>query len=124
MFKAKTLLLCFILFILLGIASSPAVSNAGSSCPWRGRWSGIVLYEHANFTGRTLILRYGYYASDLSRYGFNDVVSSVCVYGPYRFLVCEHANFQGRCSIFTGSDPYLGDNAVGNDRASSVIWAR
>ncbi len=35
-------------------------------------------------------------------------------------ILYEHANYQGRCSRFTGNDSYIGDNTIGNDAASSI----
>jgi hypothetical protein len=105
--------------VSFGTGNGRCPVNYGLTAP-----TGLYLYEHTNYYGRYIrILPYSG-ASDLSKswWAFNDIASSLCVVGPYRFQVCEHANFSGACSTFSYHDPDLRDNGVGNDRASSVIW--
>lgn len=39
---------------------------------------------------------------------------------PDQVQVCEHANYGEPCETFSGSDPDLRNNIIGNDRASSI----
>jgi len=99
---------------------SSRAATASFPCP---NSIGITLYEHINYTGRSI-----YFgpdtpiSSDLSRrwFNFNDMASSVCV-GRYTWRVCEHAGYGGRCETFrTPGDPDLRDNSIGNDTISSI----
>lgn len=49
----------------------------------------------------------------------NPGASTSCTDGE-GVILYEHSNYQGRCSRFTGDDSYIGDNAIGNDTASSI----
>jgi hypothetical protein len=117
----------------------PSLANTGlndrlsSARPYRSGWGGgrndsnrwapepmagqIVFYEHDNFQGRQLSLDND--AADFERVGFNDIASSIVVYG-HRWEACEHRNYGGRCVVLRpGRYPSLA--AVGlNDRLSSV----
>jgi uncharacterized protein YcfJ len=77
----------------------------------------IVFYEHVGFHGRDLGVSGE--IDNLTRYGFNDLASSVIVFEG-RWEVCEHADFNGRCMILRpGRYPDL--RAMGlNDQISSV----
>ncbi len=77
----------------------------------------VVLYEHENFQGRSLVIDHR--MGDLTRVGFNDMASSaVVVGGPWE--VCTDGHFQGRCSVLRpGRYPAL-DNMGLNDLISSV----
>jgi len=57
----------------------------------------ITLFENSNFRGNRVTLDRD--ASNLSNVGLNDRVSSVAVRSG-RWLLCEHANFGGRCAEF------------------------
>lgn len=104
----------------------------------------VVLYEHANFDGRSFTAdnqiddlrdqrgsrnhrnsrrddRHDNRRSNRndSRYGFNDLASSVIVFQD-RWEVCDAADYRGRCVVLRpGRYPSL--SAMGlNDRVSSV----
>lgn len=88
--------------------------------PLRGHYGAhdadATLYVHANGRGPSLGINRG--VKDLSRFGFNDNVSSLNIRSG-TWEVCEHANFQGRCEIIDGSMGKLNDLRL-NDNISSI----
>jgi hypothetical protein len=81
------------------------------------RFSGCILYEHANFGGHTFTVRGNY---NLSYIGgrWNDKVSSIAC-NPYcEVTVFEHRDFQGASRRFGANIQYVGDGW--NDRISSA----
>ncbi|WP_255208006.1 phosphatidylinositol-specific phospholipase C [Myxococcus sp. AM009] len=85
---------------------------------------GVYLHEHSGFEGNLVWL--GGSVGDLRGVGFNDVLSSVTVLGPYQATLCEHANLSGRC--FTTSQTVSDVNAMPggawHDKVSSVSMTR
>lgn len=83
-----------------------------------GGWGGgsrAILYEGANFSGRTFVID-NQVLANLDGTGFNDRVSSVRVEGGY-WVFCSDANFNGECQTFGPGDyAYLGPL---NNRISS-----
>lgn len=57
----------------------------------------VTLFENSNFHGNRVTLDRD--APNLNSVGFNDRASSVVVRSG-RWLLCEHANFGGRCAEF------------------------
>jgi len=80
----------------------------------------IVLYENGNFQGACKTFNVGDYANPRAMGFANDAASSLRVGGNVKAGLCEHDNYQGTCDWFTGDDPDLGNNAIGNDRVSSL----
>lgn len=77
----------------------------------------ITFYEHDGFGGRSFSADES--VLNFSRLGFNDRASSVAVMGG-RWLVCEHAAYQGRCVVLRrGRYPSLGSIGL-NDTLSSA----
>lgn len=58
----------------------------------------IEIYQHSNFRGRHTTV--GGAVNNLADHGYNDLVSSIRIYGG-TWEVCEHAYFRGRCVIIT-----------------------
>jgi len=75
-----------------------------------------VLYEDANFSGRQISVTEG--VRDLSRWGFNDRVSSVRLQGG-RWQACTDADFSGRCVVLYGNVKNMEPLGV-NDQISSI----
>ncbi len=87
---------------------------------------GVYLYEHTNYGGACQ--RFTTNVDNLTTTGFNDIASSIRLAGSFsggstRVTLCEHAGYGGACSQFTADDPDLRDDAVGNDRTTSVAIA-
>lgn len=80
-----------------------------------GRGPEIILYERDGYGGRSVRLRDP--IANLNNQSFNDAARSARTRG--RWVVCEHANFEGRCRTIEGD---LWDlNGVGlANRVSSV----
>jgi len=57
----------------------------------------VTLFENSNFHGNRVTLDRD--APNLNNVGFNDRASSIVVRSG-RWLLCEHANFGGRCAEF------------------------
>jgi uncharacterized protein YcfJ len=77
----------------------------------------VVFYEHDNYGGRTFTAR-GQVAN-FTRYGFNDLASSVVVLRD-RWEVCVGAQFRDGCIVLRpGRYPSLSSMGL-NDRISSV----
>jgi hypothetical protein len=88
--------------------------------PLRGHYGArdadATLYVHSNGRGASLGINRG--VRDLSRYRFNDNVSSLNIRSG-KWEVCEHANFRGRCEIIDASTGKLNGLRL-NDNISSI----
>jgi hypothetical protein len=77
-------------------------SGGGGSGGWgSGGWGGgpeIILYDRDGFGGRSVRYRDG--ISNLASQGFNDAARSLRTRG--RWIVCEDADFEGRCRTVEG----------------------
>ncbi len=80
------------------------------------RGASVTLYTDSYDRGASLGLNRG--VRDLSRYRFNDTVSSIQIRSG-KWEVCEHANFQGRCEIIDASIDRLNGLRL-NDSISSI----
>ncbi|MDC0721151.1 hypothetical protein [Nannocystis bainbridge] len=77
-----------------------------------------VVYEHANFGGRSLTLGVGRHdVAKIQELG-NDAVSSLKVGPGVRVILYEHAGFGGPARVYSGPVAQLSDF---NDRVSSVV---
>ena len=83
-----------------------------------------TIYEHSNYSGRTLQLQgvgdYDY--STLASYSFNDLTSSIKLESGYYLQAFADAGFKGASAIFTGSTSYVGNGF--NDKISSLRLVR
>lgn len=77
----------------------------------------VCLYEHSGFGGLSRCFRRGDTVNNLSSLGWNDVASSIRVYGGARAQVCEHAGGGGACYIVNTNTSDLG---AFNDQASYI----
>tara|TARA_R110001606_G_scaffold29527_4_gene91970 strand:+ start:1863 stop:3452 length:1590 start_codon:yes stop_codon:yes gene_type:complete len=88
--------------------------------PLRGHYGArdadATLYVDSNGRGASLGINRG--VRDLSRYRFNDNVSSLNIKSG-KWEVCEHANFKGRCEIIDASTGKLNGLRL-NDNISSI----
>jgi len=65
----------------------------------------IVLYEHANFSGRSVVVSGP--VGNLTRNNFNDRTSSLRVSSGI-WELCVHDNFRGECITYNGDEANLG----------------
>jgi hypothetical protein len=79
----------------------PGPGGPGPGGGW-GHGARAMLYEHANFGGRTFVLN-NEVASNFANSGFNDRASSLRIEGGY-WMFCSDANFQGECLTFGPGD--------------------
>ncbi|WP_300424233.1 beta/gamma crystallin-related protein [uncultured Hyphomonas sp.] len=88
--------------------------------PLRGHYGArngaVTLYTDSYERGASLGLNKG--VSDLSRYRFNDNISSLQIRSG-KWEVCEHANYKGRCQIVDASADRLNGIRL-NDNISSI----
>jgi hypothetical protein len=82
---------------------------------------GITVYADREFRGRNATFRDA--VENLEGYDLNDRISSLEVAPGETWEVCEHANFQGRCQVFSGAEPNLSDRRW-NDTISSMRRVR
>jgi hypothetical protein len=73
---------------------------------------GITVFADRNFRGKSATFQED--VSDLSRFDFNDRISSLKVAPGEQWEVCEHSNYQGRCAVFSGDEPRLTDSSWGD----------
>jgi Beta/Gamma crystallin len=66
---------------------------------------GVTIFTDRNFRGRSATLRED--TPDLRTIGLNDVASSLRVGPDEQWEVCEHANYEGRCVVVSGSESDL-----------------
>ena len=83
--------------------------------------TGITLFTDQNFRGKSVTYRQD--VPDLGPLGFNDDFSSLQVGPGEQWEVCEHANYQGRCVIVSGSESDLRRNSW-DDTISSLRRVR
>lgn len=83
---------------------------------------GVVLYENRDYSGRCITLTGD--IGDLTDNNFNDAAGSVQFVGTYatgwEVEIYEDANYGGVSTVFSADDPNLGDDPIGDNRASSV----
>jgi len=82
-----------------------------------GQYSAITLYAGPNFTGQSITVDRDTY--NLTGLRFNDRAMSVEVSGYGSWVLCEHANFGGRCQEFDRDVANLNYWGLGN-RVSSI----
>ena len=85
-----------------------------------GTGVGIYLYEGAGFS-----LRCSRFTSDAPSLGAfyvgEDTTSSIRLFGGYQATISADSDYKGASSVFTGPfDDDLSDDAIGDDRASSL----
>lgn len=97
--------------------------NAGYDDSWRGNggWkgrgrAGLVLYPDAGMRGNGIEVDSD--IADLGQYRFNDKASSFQVTGG-TWLVCEHADYRGRCEVLKAGAGDLKPIRM-NDNISSI----
>lgn len=79
---------------------------------------GITLFEHSDFGGaRTFITQT---TNDLTRFQWNDAVSSIAVPAGWSVVLYEHANFGGHRITVTSNWTVRNWNDFWNDRISSI----
>ncbi len=93
------------------------------------RTNRVILYENAGYRGHNLELYAGQSIADLSHYqtgsdlSFDDLISSVKIYGDVTLVLYEHADFHGNRVYLHNSVNDFSDEAftvVFNDEVSSV----
>ncbi|RMG91264.1 MAG: hypothetical protein D6706_18375, partial [Chloroflexi bacterium] len=96
-------------------------TSGGSSCNNPGPNNDqIGLYEQANYCGNYKMLGVGEYANPGAMGFANDSASSIKVGNNVKALLCKDDNYGGDCEWFTGDDPDLSNNSIGNNQVSSV----
>lgn len=104
--------------------------NAGGTSAWTD-WActttcwvsnTVVLFADANYGGKCLVLTGDHI--DFNVVGFNDIASSIAFFGSFssgwEAEVFEHTYYMGVSTVFRGSDPDLGNDVIGDNRASSI----
>ena len=66
---------------------------------------GLTVFTDRNFRGRSATIRDD--MPNLQAIGLNDAVSSLQVGPGEQWEVCEHANYEGRCVVVSGSESDL-----------------
>ena len=80
----------------------------------------VAFFVDANYGGQCVTKDIGEY-SNPSAIGLpNDSISSVKVGGNVKAILCRDDNYASACEEFTGDDPNLSDNSVGDNQVSSA----
>jgi hypothetical protein len=112
--KSIYLGIVFLFLCLIGVFIYP-----GESPPASG--PGVILYEHAEYEGKSVTITGDVRNLKAENYKFNDKASSLkLIGGATQVAVFEHENFLGKCQTFTRNVPSLRNTTIGNDRISSV----
>jgi hypothetical protein len=82
---------------------------------------GITVFRDENFRGENATFRQD--VPDLSRYNFNDRITSLRVAPGEYWEACESPNYRGRCQVFSGEERNL-QNVGWTDRISSLRRVR
>lgn len=95
--------------------------NNGGGRPGGGSRDGVVLFEDPQYQGRAFEVNGD--MPDLGAVKFNDRASSIQI-GRFggRWEICEHANYQGRCSRLDADQAVL--PREWNDQISSIRRVR
>ena len=105
-------------------ASSIGVSR-GSSTPQENQCNGgegVYLYEHPNYQGRCV--KFTADAPDLRTLSFDDTASSIRVIGTWTATLFRDLSGTGIASVFTGDDPNIADDAIGDNQVTSIRLQR
>ncbi len=95
----------------------PKVTQAASCDPASDQ---IALFVDANYDGQCVVKDIGQYPNSSAIALPNDSISSIRVGDEVQATLCEHNDYGGICEVFSGDDPNLSDNTIGNDQVSSV----
>ena len=108
------LLMIFMISLLPIILLS--CSDSGGFKPDLGK---VKIYKGIDYSGT----RGEFFISlpDLNKNGFNDCISSIRVADGWRATLYRDTYFLGISETFTGDDPDLSDNIIGNNTASSIF---
>lgn len=99
--------------VSIGVGDAPVVPSGPSGGPR------ACFFEHAGYGGASFCIAAGDSLGNFTAAGFNDVVSSIRLYGGAGVQVCEHAGFGGACQAFSSNKSNL--TALGwNDIISSA----
>lgn len=94
-------------------------NNGGGGRPGGGR-DGVVMFEDPQYQGRAFEVNGD--MPDLGAVKFNDKASSIQIGRGGRWEICEHANYQGRCSRLDADQAIL--PREWNDQISSIRRVR
>jgi hypothetical protein len=95
-------------------------NNGGGGRPPGGGRDGVVLFEDPHYQGRAFEVNGD--MPDLGAVRFNDRASSIQIGRGGRWEICEHANYQGRCSRLDADQAVL--PREWNDQISSIRRVR
>ena len=98
--------------------SSVKVEQRVSSC--NPNADQIALFVDPNYGGQCVVKNIGEYPNPSSIELPNDSISSIKVGDNVRAELCRDDNYVGGCETFTGDDPDLGNDSIGNDQVSSA----
>lgn len=89
-----------LLSVVALVVAAPQASAGADACPT----GAFCMFEHPNFEGRMMYAIVGDHESfpDLSRFGFDNQVSSVLNKGSSGFCAWEHPNYQGNAVFAAG----------------------
>jgi len=79
---------------------------------------GVYLYEHRDYKGRCV--KFTSNKADISTLSFNNIASSIRLVGSWTATLYVDQNYSGQATTFTRSDPDLGNDAIGDNQASSI----
>jgi len=91
-------------FVVIGIAFCLAFTESYAQERQIGG-VGLTVFTDRNLRGRSATIRDN--MPNLQAIGLNDRVSSLQAGPGEQWEVCEHANYEGRCVIVSGSEPDL-----------------
>lgn len=80
----------------------------------------IALFVDANYSGQCVVKGIGNYPNPGSIGLPNDSISSIRVGSGVRAVLCRDDNYGGVCETFTGDDPNLSNNSIGDNQVSSA----
>lgn len=78
----------------------------------------VCLYQHWKYKGIEKCWVVGQEQSSLMDIGFNDMISSVKVFGNAKVQIYKHTGFKGKMMVITSDSPKL--DKAWNDKASSL----
>jgi hypothetical protein len=80
----------------------------------------VALFAHGGFLAPCEVKDVGDYPDLAADPQAKGSISSILVGQDVQAVLCRHPSFKGNCELLATSDNGLGDNRIGNDKASSL----
>ena len=102
------------------VANALAIGVSNEQPPCTPNTDQVAVFEHPDYQGACQVRGIGDYSNPGAIGMTNDSISSIKVGGSVKAIVYENDNYNGRDETFTGDDPNLAGNGIGDNSISSM----